>query len=473
MQPALRRGLLTLVVIIAGAGTLSAQTPLETVAGIAELIGSFRGGREVVVGTTRLTVRRLSEKRPRARLHGFSVGPPAGDGWYIGYPWNTNADIVQAVWFVNQPLQRTAKAGSGGAMPSRPPVLAAKLQFYGEAADADFTAPCPGDEEAGMECGRRDGGRVRCTRPPIERDRLRRLRRQPHRSTRARPGPGTAVERHHRRPRVPAPDAPWLTVDVNATHRDTGGELRQAIDPAWDAFVRSVTLDAFQGPIVESVLLLGGAERPGPEADRVLIGGAVLGPAGVWVSHIPLPGAGLPVLSLSHIDDAFRRTEVEISVSGGAVRGVAAGDSVWVSGGSMAVRVDAASHTAAPRFELLCSPWELSHDFRQLTLTAGDYGVWLSCQTPGDGKREPITLPGNLRRLDPLTGATVGRSGDRTARPAREISGDAHLAWALEDVDTKTGREPVSSPRDRPRREPLASHNRARRLLLPPASRDR
>ena len=117
------------------------------------------------------------------------------------------------------------------------------------------------------------------------------------------------------------------------------------------------------------------------------------------------------------------------------------GDGVWVSGGSMAVRVDAANHTAAPRFQLQCSPWELSYDFRQLTLTAGDYGVWLSCQTPGDGKREPVTLPGHLRRLDPLTGAPVGEIGEiELPRPAREISGDAHLAWALEDVDTKTGK---------------------------------
>ena len=246
-------------------------------------------------------------------------------------------------------------------MPSRPPVLAAKLQFYGEAADADFTARV-------LETKRREWNAAGVTVVAFDARGLR-LNGTDCADYGAslidRRGPDPALEqpssvtiagracRH--------PDAPWLTVDVNATHRDTGGELRQAIDPAWDAFVRSVTLDAFQGPIVESVLLLGGAERPGPgpEADRVLIGGAVLGTAGVWVSHIPLPGAGLPVLSLSYIDDAFRRTEVEISVSGGAVRGVT-GDSVWVSGGSMAVRVDAASHTAAPRFELLCSPWELS-----------------------------------------------------------------------------------------------------------------
>ena len=205
MRSALRRGLLTLVVIIAGAVTLSAQTPLETFAGIAELIWSFRGGREVVVGTTHLTVRRLSEKRPRARLHGFSVGPPAGDGWYVGYPWNTNADIVQAVWFVNQPLQRTAKAGSGGAMTSRPPVLAARLQFYGEAADADFTARV-------LETKRREWNVPGVTVVAFDARGLRLNgtdcadydaslidRRGPE------PVPATAVERHHRRPRVPAP----------------------------------------------------------------------------------------------------------------------------------------------------------------------------------------------------------------------------------------------------------------------------
>ena len=79
--------------------------------------------------------------------------------------------------------------------------------------------------------------------------------------------------------------------------------------------MRSVTLDAFQGPIVENVLLLGGAERPRPEANRVWIDAAVLDTAGVWVSHGPLPGPGA-VLSLSHVDMASRRTEVDVSVSG-------------------------------------------------------------------------------------------------------------------------------------------------------------
>jgi hypothetical protein len=438
MQSAPNRSLLSLfpgALIIAATVTVSAQGGVEVFAGIGELIGSFRRAPAVDIGTTRVAVQKLGEKRPRARLQGLSVDPPAGNGWYVAYPLNTDADVVQAVWFVNEPYQRIVPSSADRRTPPRPPVLAARLQFYGKEGDSDFLArfrrakarewDAPGVTVIAFQARVVPAAETNCADYDASL-----IDRRGAGGAQSQAFSLTITGRACRHP-----GAPWLTIDVDATYRLTEREPRPAANPAWDAFVRSLTVDAFNGPIVEDVLLLGTAERPTADgSNRFWIEDAFLGASGVWVSRRPAGPHTIGAGVLSHIDPLSSRLVAQMPLTG-VLRGIS-GDAVWVTAGGVASRVDASSHTDAPQVQLQCSPREIPY-YARLTLTAGDYGLWLACRIPAFVTPDSVSVPGFLRRLDASTGEQVAEI--ELPRPAREMSGDGHRAWIL-DVDSETGK---------------------------------
>jgi hypothetical protein len=386
------------LVVVAGGGELRAQTGLEGIAGLGELLGSFVA-RDAFVGPTPVTLLRLRDRRSRLHLHGFSVDPPVGAAWYFAYSTHSSANVIQTAWFVKDPHRFTIWA-KRDSIPARPSSLLAKLEFYGTSNEGDFPARVKNAKTAewateavqvlaletrplrvaNVECAEYEARLIDRRAPPD-------FKEQPFLVTLV----GRAC---------PHPDAPWLTVDVGGARHTPEGEPPPAADTGEAAFIRSLELDAFNdSPVVEDVLRLDRAERPHAGTSGIWIEGIVLADGVLWVSHRDAGlSRGAPRL-LSRIDTVSNRLTVQVPVRG-AVVGVS-GDVVWVVGEGTAWRLDSEAASAANEVRITCSPAEFSSS---RPLQAGSYGVWLGCHSPGDGKRSARYF---LRRIEPVTGAPL------------------------------------------------------------------
>jgi hypothetical protein len=410
---------------------LRAQGALGGVGGLGELIGSFVT-RQAYVGSTRVTLLQLRDPTPRLALHGFSIATPAAAGWYLAYPEPSRADVVQAVWFVKDPHRFTAWA-KGNRIPARPLSLMATLRFYGNTSAGGFPARLKELKTAEWTAG---GVRVLA------------LETRPMRLSNVECAEYEATLVDRRAPfgfdeqpflvtvsgrACPHPDAPWLTVDLAHASRTPEGQPAPPADPAGQTFVQSLMLDPLRGPIVEDILMLDRVERPRPRDNPFSIDGAIAGGGALWVSH--RVAGQLPGILLSRIDMTSNTVVAQIPVQG-PVTGIMS-DRVWVATKDRAWRIDPAASTAMEEIRLTCAPREFWSSYSS-SFVAGEFGVWLACSSPAQGKKHPsFNLPGFLKRLDVETGRPVAEI--ELPRPLEMVIGDARRIWAR-DVDRTTCR---------------------------------
>ena len=407
---------------------LRAQGGLEALGGLGELVESFFA-HDAYVGSTRVHLMRLRDRRTRLRLQGFSVDPPSGGEWYLAYSTNTNARVIQTAWFVKDPHRFTSWGKKkGDRIASRPSSLVAKLEFLGTSADDDFTERVKRAKAAewatesvrvldhstrpvrvgNAECAEYQARLVDRRAPPG-------FDEQPFLVTLA----GRAC---------PHPDAPGLIVDVSRARRTAEGEPTPPEDVREEAFVRSLALDAFNGPVILDMFLLDRAERPQARGSGVWVEGTALTDGAVWVSHRVSGRQSDALWWLSRIDTTSNRPTAQVPVRGAVVG--TTGNAVWLFGRGTAWRLDSGASGPAVEIPLACAPFVFS---AWHSLEAGDFGVWLGCRIPDERKRSRQDSRGLLRRLDPVTGAPVAELA--MPRPPARIKGALRLAWVQEAAD--------------------------------------
>ena len=114
----------------------------------------------------------------------------------------------------------------------------------------------------------------------------------------------------------PHPDAPSLVVEIGSSRRSPEGAPLPAADSAGGAFVASLALDAFRGPIVEAMLALRGDQEPQARDQPFWVSGAAMGGGSLWLSHTPG--------TLSRVDPVSLRITAAVAV-GSPVAGFADG----------------------------------------------------------------------------------------------------------------------------------------------------
>jgi hypothetical protein len=416
--------LVVLIILIGGGpASLRAQGGLEALGGLGGLVGSFIS-RDAYVGSVQVSLLQLRTGQARVSLHGFSMNPPAGPGWYIAFPLQSRPDVVQTIWFVQDPHRFTIW-GKHGSIRSRPRTFMIALQYYGASA-GDFAARVRDAKSAewrveGIQVLSLDAHAVQVANVSCAEYTARLIdRRVPY--------------LYHEQPFVvtlagracPHPDAPALTVDVSQSVRSVAGETPPAADSGLDGFLRGVSLDAFHGPTVERIARLDNSASARGKDESFRVTGVGLGDGVVWITH---QIAKQPML-LSRVDSTSGELIAQIPVEG-ALAGVT-GQGVWITRDSNVWRVDPALNKVAEKMAIECSPHVLAH-----ALQAGDFGMWFGCRTVEVVIKKSSPDPsGFVRRLDPATGSAAPEIELRG--PLFEMRGTNRTAWALTAPPART-----------------------------------
>ena len=229
----------------------------------------------------------------------------------------------------------------------------------------------------------------------------------------------------------PHPDADGFVVDVSLMQRTREGEPMPERDPAGDAFAQSLHLDAFDGPVVQDILLMDRPER-GSRAPGVWVENTMLGAGSLWVIHRH-PSARPALKWLTRIDSTSNQLVARRPVDGNLAG--SSGSSVWLFEPGGSTRPDGTIEaTTAWRLDenapdavsvpVSCAP---GRPVPWSAFQVGAFGAWLGCQTALErGKSAPSWRV--QRRLDPLTGAALAEF----AIAPGPIHGDSRLVWAEE-----------------------------------------
>jgi hypothetical protein len=404
------RSVVFLIILIGGGpASLRAQLGLEAIAGLGGLIGSFTS-RDAYVGSVQVSLLPLRAGQTRLSLHGFSMNPPAGTGWYVAFPLQSRPDVVQTMWFVQNPHRFTIW-GKHGSIRSRTRTLMIALQYYGASA-GDFAARVRDAKSAewkveGIQVLSLDAHAVQVANVSCAEYTARLIdRRVPY--------------LYHEQPFVvtlagracPHPDAPALTVDVSQSVRSVAGETPPAADSGLDSFLRGVSLDAFRGPTVERTARLDNSASPREKNESLRVTGVALGDGVVWITH----QIGKQPMLLSRVASTSGELIAQIPVEG-ALAGVT-GQGVWITRESNVWRVDPALNAVAQKMAIECAPGVLTRAF-----WAGDFGLWFGCRT--------VVL-----RLDPATGGVAAEIELRG--PLFEMRGTNRTVWALTEPRVRT-----------------------------------
>jgi hypothetical protein len=423
------RSVVFLIILIGGGpATVRAQGGLEAFAGLGDLIRSF-GSREAYVGSVEVSLLQLRAGQRRLSLHGFSIAPPAGAGWYVAFPLRSRPDVVQTIWFVQDP-HRFTMWGKHGSIQSRTRTLMIALQYYTAKAN-DFTARVRDTKSAewsvaGIQVLSLDAHPVQVANVSCAEYTARLIDRRVPYLYDEQPFVVTVAGRA-----CPHPNAPALIVDVNQSVRSVDGETPAAADTGLDSFLRGVSFDAFRGPTVERMARLDTwPSVRGKDDEFFRVTGVALSNGVLWTTH----QVGRKPALLSRLDGTSGELIAQIPVEG-ALAGVT-GHGVWITRGSEGWRVDSALNAAAREMAIDCWPRVPTGGFR-----AGDFGIWFGCQRMEVGGKPSPDPSASVRRLDPATGSAAPQI--ELGGPVFEIRGTNRVVWALTAPRARTGNSVV------------------------------
>jgi hypothetical protein len=423
------RSVVFLIILIGGGpATVRAQGGLGAFAGLGDLIGSF-GSRDAYVGSVEVSLLQLRAGQTRLSLHGFSMTPPVGTGWYVAFPVHSRPDVVQTIWFVQDPHRFTIW-GKHDSIRSRTRTLMIALQYYGARA-GDFTARVRETKSAewsvaGIQVLSLDAHPVQVANVSCAEYTARLIDRRVPYSYHEQPFVVTVAGRA-----CPHPDAAALIVDVNQSVRSVDGETPAAADTGLDSFLRGVSFEEFRGPTVERMARLDTWPSVRSKDDEFFrVTGAALSNGVLWTTH----QIGKQPALLSRLDSTSGELIAQIPVEG-ALAGVT-GHGVWITRGSDVWRVDSALNAVAQKMAIDCWPRVPTGGFR-----AGDFGIWFGCQRMEIGENPSPDPSAAVRRLDPATGSAAPAIELRA--PVFEIRGTNRLVWVLTAPRARAGNRAV------------------------------